>query len=147
MESKIQRLLVVVIFVFSMCRNMEIMLATKESVETIGNACKLESITQNDAWKSELYEIIKNQWSRARQELLEREEEQRQQLIQKPDFFTTLIQVEQKNKLPLLTRDECVKLFSVKEEEIVAIETQMEKLYVRNYAINYMSERQQNKTE
>lgn len=49
MESKIQRLLMVVIFVFSMCRNMEIMLATKDSVETTGNTCKLQSITQNDA--------------------------------------------------------------------------------------------------
>ena len=147
MESKIQRLLMVVIFVFSMCRNMEIMLATKDSVETTGNTCKLQSITQNDAWKSEMYEIIKNQWSKAKQELLEREEEQRQQLLQQPNFFTMLIQVEQKNKLPLLEKEECVELFSVKEEEAVAIETQMEKLYLRDYAINYVSERQQNKTE
>lgn len=145
-ERKIQRLLMVVIFVFSMCRNMEIMLATKDSVETMGNACKLESIAQNDVWKSELCEIIENQWSKARQEILERQEEQNLQVSWQSDFFTTLIQLEQQTKLPLLARDECVELFAVKEEEAVAIETQMEKLYVRDYAINYISERQQNKT-
>ena len=74
MERKIQRLLVVVIFVFSMCRNIEIILATKGSVETIGNACKLEVITLDDAWKTELCGIIKNQWNKAKQELLKQEE-------------------------------------------------------------------------
>ena len=145
-ERKIQRLLIVVIFVFSMCRNIEIMLATKELVETMGNDCQSETTIRNDAWKTELCGIIQNQWNKVRLELVE-QQEKRQQLLQQPDFFTSLIQLEQQNKLPLLARDECVQLFSVEEEKAVAIETQMEKLYMRDYAINYISERQQTKME
>ena len=146
-ERKIQRLLIVVIFVFSMCKNMEIMLATKESVETTGNDLKIECITQSDEWKSEICGIIQNQWTKARQVVLEKEEEKKQQLLKQPNFFTELIQSEQQNKLPLLAQNEYTQLFSVNEEEAVAIEAQMEKLYMRDYAINYISERQQNKTE
>lgn len=141
MKRKIQRLLIVVIFVFSMCRNIEIMLATKDYVDMIENDCKSEMIIKSDAWESELCGIIENQWSKARQELLKKEEKSQ------PDFFTSLIHLEQQNKLPLLERDGCVKLFSVKEEQAVAIGTEMEKLYIRDYAINYMSERQKNKME
>ena len=80
-ERKIQRLLIVVIFVFSMCRNMEIMLETKEAIETIGNS----SFVQNNAWKSELCGKIENQWIKAKQAVLEREEINRQQeLLKKP---------------------------------------------------------------
>lgn len=143
-EGKIQRLLIVVIFVFSMCRNMEIMLETKEAIETIGNS----SFVQNNAWKSELCGKIENQWIKAKQAVLEREEVNRQQeLLKKPEFFAELISLEQQNQLPLLEQNEYVELFSIKEEEAVAIETQMEKLYLRDYAINYTSERQKTKTE
>ena len=143
-ERKIQRLLIVVIFVFSMCRNMEIMLETKEAIETIGNS----SFVQNNAWKSELCGKIENQWIKAKQAVLEREEVNRQQeLLKKPEFFAELISLEQQNQLPLLEQNEYVELFSIKEEEAVAIETQMEKLYLRDHAINYTSERQKTKTE
>ena len=146
MERKIQRLLVVVIFVFSMCRNMEIILTSRDSVETMGNDCKLERIVQNDTWESEVCGIIENQWNKAAQYLLE-QEEKREQLQQQSDFFTSLIQLEQQKQLPLLSQDECVQLFCVEEEQAVAVETQMEKLYARDYAINYVSERQKDKTE
>lgn len=141
---KIQRLLIVVIFVFSMCRNIEIMLETKEAIETIGNG----SFVQKDAWKSELRGKIEIQWIKAKQAILEREETNRQQeLLKKTKFFTQLIFLEQENKLPLLEQTESVQLFCIKEEEAAAIETQMEQLYLRDYAIHYISERQQNKTE
>ena len=80
-----------------MCRNIEIMLATKELVETMGNDCQSETTIRNDAWKTELCGIIQNQWNKARLELVE-QQEKRQQLLQQPDFFTSLIQLEQQNK-------------------------------------------------
>ena len=144
-QKKIQRLLIVVIFVFSMCKSIEMILETKQSVETLGNDIKIEHNIQDNVLTSDMYEIIEIQGNKAYEEVLDKQE--KQHLLEQANFFYTLVQVEQQNELPLLAQHECVELFCVNGEEAVAIETQMEKLYRRDYAINYISERQQNKTE
>ena len=144
-QKKIQRLLIMVIFVFSMCKSIELILETKQSVETLGNDIKIDHSIQHSVLISDMYEIIEMQGNKAYEEVLEKQD--RQHFLEQANFFYTLVQVEQQNELPLLTQNECVELFCVNGEEAVAIETQMEKLYRRDYAINYISERQRNKTE
>ena len=144
-QKKIQRLLLVVIFVFSICKNIEIMMEAEQAVETVRNDFKTQSSVQTNELKLDIYELIQVQVTKVQEELLEIEEKNRQQF--QADFFTGLVKLEQQNQLPILEQNECIELFAINGEKTVAIETQMEKLYARDYAINYISERQQNKTE
>ena len=53
-QKKIQRLLIVVIFVFSMCKSIEMILEAKQSVETLGNNLKIEHSIQYGVLTSDM---------------------------------------------------------------------------------------------
>ena len=143
-KRKIQRLLIIVIFVFSMCKNIEILFETKKNVETMGN--NMEK-AQSVVLETDVYDQIESDLVKAKQEQLVQKTENAQEISTQQDFLTLLMQFEAENVLPLLEENAYTELFSKKGEDTVVAEARMEELYLRDYAVNYVSERQQNKKE
>lgn len=129
---KIQGLLLVVIFVFSMCKNMEILLEAKKTTKTI-------SMIQYDMEEINWAQIEKKQTAIIQESI--------QDSFERQDFLTLLTQVEENAELPLLKEKEYVEWFYLEENSPVISETALEKLYRRDYALNYVSERQLQKKE
>lgn len=137
-RKKIQRLLLFVIFVFSMCKNIEIMLANNNSVEAMSSDVKVVYGTQTVLEEAKLLEEIKTHFLNK-----EQEQENIQNASVQQDFLTLLLQFEEKATLPLLEEEAYTQLFSIQNENMIVKEERMEQLYMRNYALNYVSERQQ----
>lgn len=114
------------------------MLANNNSVEAMSSDVKVVYGTQTVLEEAKLLEEIKTHFLNK-----EQEQENIQNASVQQDFLTLLLQFEEKATLPLLEEEAYTQLFSIQNENMIVKEERMEQLYMRNYALNYVSERQQ----